>query len=185
MSSVGPNIKLFVKVSIVLISIATLTLFGIFFYKTGGFRILTVAFNYLIPNIPNKKYTWIDFVDRGPNKKINGFYAGEDGEGFRMWTLSGLMRFSHNRSHSVYGFKDVCQGINSLKNRNSLGTHEVTVIEELTGDFDLWRKQMDNEYFVTVTYMDNPEKSKYVLRAWGVNVKYKIIGVIEKEGCSQ
>lgn len=69
-----------------------LGVFGYYFYTSGGAGLSRVVFNYLIPDLPDKKYDWNDFRYRGEGEKISGFYAFGDSESFSIWTLSPTFR---------------------------------------------------------------------------------------------
>ncbi len=67
------------------------------FWTTGGESLVKLYSNYLSQDIPDKKYGWDNFRDRGPREMLSGYYAGSDASGFYMWTYSGLKRFTHSR----------------------------------------------------------------------------------------
>lgn len=177
------NSKILLRIFIPFFLFLALVIFGIFFYTTGGTRLAIVTINYLIPNIPDKKYTWVDFTDRGPTQKINGFYIDGDEESFRMWTLSGIKRFYNVPNTSMYSFKDVCAAIKYSTNTDYQITSGITVEEQLIEDFSEWQKQIKKEYFVTVSYSNRNGKFNLVDIVRSVNGKYKVIGRIEDGGC--
>ena len=73
--------------------VISLTAGYIYYSKTGGRGLTRVIFYYFFRNIPDKKYSWRDFTDRGENHGISGFYSSGDKNGFSLWTLSGLKGF--------------------------------------------------------------------------------------------
>ena len=66
---------------------------GYFFYSTGGMGLVRIVQNYIIVNIPDKKYSWNDFIDRGADYSISGFYSSSTNNSISIWTLSGLKTF--------------------------------------------------------------------------------------------
>ncbi len=145
-----------------------------------------VTINYLIPNIPNKKYTWNDFTDRGPNVKVSGFYIDGDKQGFRMWTLSGIKKFYNVQGTSVYIFKDVCSAVKHLDSGPKPSGDEVpttTIDEQYIENILDWEQIMNREYLVSVTYSNTQDKSHLVDIVQSVSGKYRVIGRIESGGC--
>lgn len=55
-----------------------LAIYGVYFFATGGRGLYRIVVNYLLPDLPDKKYSWIDFVYKDENRRISGFYAGGD-----------------------------------------------------------------------------------------------------------
>jgi hypothetical protein len=61
-----------------------LAAFGFYFYTSGGAGLTRIVINYLIPNLPDKRYTWDDFRYRGEKEKVSGFYSSSNTESFSM-----------------------------------------------------------------------------------------------------
>lgn len=95
------------------LSLVFLLLLGIIFYYTGGVGLVRFYRNYLSQDIPDKKYTWQDFTDRGAEEKLSGYYAGRVSNSVFVWTLGGLRRFGYKQGMSVYYYMDVCGIIRS------------------------------------------------------------------------
>ncbi len=50
------------------------------FWFIGGKSLVGVYQNYLSQDLPDKKYSWDNFKDRGPREMLSGYYAGADGK---------------------------------------------------------------------------------------------------------
>lgn len=48
------------------------------FWLSGGRSLFTLYRNYISQDISDKKYRWQDFIDRGHQEEISGFYAYGD-----------------------------------------------------------------------------------------------------------
>lgn len=172
------------KISLLILGFVIICLasFAYFFYITGGARLAIVAVNYLIPNIPNKEYTWVDFTDRGRATKISGFYAGGDEKGFNLWTLSGYKRFRNLPGTSYYIFQDVCAAVQTLKKINST-KDSLLVQDQKTNDILTWEEKVKKEYFVTVQKMPDENNKDFVDKAWAISGKYKVLKRIDEKAC--
>lgn len=95
------------------IFLTLVVLLGVAFYYTGGVGLVRLYQNYLSQDIPDKKYTWQDFTDRGATEKLSGYYGRRVGNSIFVWTLGGLRRFGYLAGHSVYYYMDVCGIIRS------------------------------------------------------------------------
>lgn len=108
---------------------------GVFFIKTGGVGLSRVVWNYLLRDIPDKKYSWRDFTDRGAKEGISGFYAFGNENGFSMWTLSGLKTFLHAPSTSIYQNEDICAAVRKAREnpepKDEAGKQSVSTVQEL------------------------------------------------------
>lgn len=91
-----------------LLILIVVALVGIGFYYSGGVGIIRLYRFYLSQDIPDKKYTWQDFADRGASEKLSGYYAGRVRDNIYIWTLSGLRRFGYKAGFSAYYYMDVC-----------------------------------------------------------------------------
>lgn len=108
-----------VGLGVMIAGITALCIVVVFFYLTGGRGLIRIIFNYLIPDLPDKKYSWEDFRYRGEQQRISGFYSFGDNVGFSLWTLSGLKRFIHNPGTSVYSFRDTCAVVKQLSTEDA------------------------------------------------------------------
>ncbi|MBE7433924.1 MAG: hypothetical protein HS100_08395 [Anaerolineales bacterium] len=78
----------------VVVLILSLVVFTVYFFSTGGRGLARIVVYYLFSDVPDKKYTWIDFINKNePGRSISGFYAFGDENSISIWTLSGLKRF--------------------------------------------------------------------------------------------
>lgn len=78
----------------VVVLILSVVIFTVYFFSTGGKGLARIVVYYLFSDVPDKKYTWIDFINKNePGRSISGFYAFGDENSISIWTLSGLKRF--------------------------------------------------------------------------------------------
>lgn len=162
---------------------ANLVLLVYFFYNSGGAGLTRIVKNYLIPNIPDKKYSWADFTDRGPTVKISGFYSSGNKNSFYLWTLSGLKRFDSQPGTSIYMFEDVCAAVQNL-NAKPDATNSAFIENMVTGDILIWEGLMKPEYLVTVLRLGDEAKKNFVDKVWSVSGKYKVINQLTKDQCN-
>ena len=165
------------------IIIVGLISFAIFFSQTGGNGLYRIVINYLIPNLPENKYSWGDFMDRGVDQEISGFYSSGDVNSFKIWTLSGLKTFHHLPGTSVYIFRDTCKVYKQIATNNVTEGVGATNNEEVTPGLFKWILKMQKEYFVTVKRLPNQYGHDMVDKAWSSSGKYKILGQIEEGVC--
>lgn len=98
------------------------------FFSTGGGGLYRTIVYYLIPDVPNKVHTWLDFVYKGDDRAVYGFYAGGDEESIKIWTLSGLKRFYAKERFSTFYFRDTCAVVRRLQQgggQSGLNSEEV------------------------------------------------------------
>lgn len=95
------------RIVLIVFGLVVFAVLGLFLL-TGGVGLVRLYQNYLSKNIPDKKYSWQDFTDRGARETLSGYYAGRVGESVFVWTLSGLKSFVHREGTSVYYYQDVC-----------------------------------------------------------------------------
>ena len=163
-----------------LVLVCSLSYFVFYFNSTGGAGLSRIVINYLIPNLPDKKYSWGDFMDRGIDKDISGFYAGGDANSFKLWTLSGLKTFYHKPLVSLYMFYDTCAVYNNLKNAD---VKTAPVEQSITPGLFVWERTMKKEYFVTVSRLGSEFGNNFVREARSQSGKYKVLGQIEEGIC--
>lgn len=163
-----------------LILVCSLSYFVFYFINTGGVGLFRIVTNYLIPNIPNKEYSWKDFTDRGVDKEISGFYSSGDANSFKIWTLSGLKTFYHKPLVSLYVFHDTCAVYNNLKNAD---VKTAPVEQTITPGLFTWEKIMKKEYFVTVSRLGKEFGNDFVHEARSQSGKYTVLGQIEEGVC--
>lgn len=169
-----------VWLGIIFTVIFSLGLFVSFSYFTGGAGLSRIVFNYLIPNLPDKKYSWQDFRYKGEGQKISGFYAYGNKESFSMWTLSGLKKFYHKPETSVYLFRDTCAIVRQIAAEN---TGSSVNPEQPYFDLNEWGNMMKKEYLVTVQPLGKENGHQMVDKVWSVSGKYKILGRIDGKVC--
>lgn len=163
--------------------IANIALLVVLFHRTGGAGLTRFVWYYLMRDIPDKKYDWKDFRDRGPRQEIKGFYAGGDEAGFYLWTLSGLKRFNHQQGVSVYLFQDVCAAIWAFNAGQAETGGSILLGKHYTGDVQEWQAQLKKEYLVTVVRLDKGEGKNVVDKALAVSGRYKVLDQLTKEQC--
>ncbi len=159
----------------------------IVFSSTGGRGLLRIIPNYLLADIPDKRYTWSDFIANNESKRVSGFYSTtfSDENTLALWTLAGLKRFDHAESTSVYYHRDSCgiwkklvdtDGGNDNQSTDSLNPY-ITYI-----DMSSWKESMKQEYLVTVQWLEQDGK-KVIDKLWSLSGKYKVIGRLESSVC--
>lgn len=165
---------------VVLVLVLAFGLFAVHFYQTGGAGLYRVIVHYLIPDLPDKRYNWSDFVYRGAGSEVSGFYSGGDEESFKMWTLNGLKTFYYKPGTSVFYFDDTCSAVKELISKGN-----ETQLNQRYTYFDIasWEKQMQKEYFVTVKVLGKEDKRVVIDKLWAVSGRYKILGRIEEGVC--
>lgn len=171
---------------IVFFVLATASLsIGYFFYSTtGGNGLTRVIAYYLIRDLPDKQYSWRDFIDRGPTKKISGFYSSGDKDSFRLWTLSGLKTFYTLPGTSIYMYEDICAGVQELNNNPEVVDSAIPAPKQVTPDILSWEELMRKEYLVTVLRLDGQDNLNLVDKVWSYSGKYKIINQLDIESCN-
>lgn len=168
-----------------LILLAIIALVGgyLFFVSTGGKGLSRVTWHYFIKDLPDKKYSWRDFTDRGPSEGISGFYAYGDEGGFSMWTLSGLKTFSHVEGASVYVHEDVCAAVRQLVDNPDGQTQPVMASKEVTQDIGFWQTFVKQENLVTVVRLDKPDYHNGIGQVWSYSGIYKELNKLDKDSC--
>jgi hypothetical protein len=168
----------------VVILLALAVVSYLFYTKTGGNALTRVVWHYFIPNIPDKKYSWQDFTDRGTTQGISGFYAYGDDTGFRMWTLSGLKHFAHVPGISIYQYEDVCSAVRELVELGEYANGAAQAEQYVTGDISRWQSVMIKpENLVTVVRLDDQNYSNGVDKVWSYSGKYKKLNTLEQGVC--
>lgn len=157
-----------------------LGVFGYYFYTSGGAGLSRVVFNYLMPDVPDKKYGWNDFRYRGEGEKISGFYAYGDSESFSIWTLSGLKKYYHMPGTSVYMHRDTCEVVRQLTAQK---TDRLANPEQIYFNLADWEQVIKSEYLVTVLPLVGEGGYKMVDKVWSVSGRYKVLGRIEEGVC--
>lgn len=162
---------------------ANIALLIAYFYRSGGAGLARVVWYNLLRDIPDKKYGWGDFIDRGSRQEIKGFYAGGDEKGFYLWALSGLKRFNHKSNTSVYLFNDVCAVVRSFNAGQKETDDSAFLANQVTGDLQEWQAWLNREYLVTVLRLGESEGRNIVDKAFAVSGRYKILDQLTKEQC--
>lgn len=127
---------------------------GVGFFYTGGVGLIRLYRNYLSKNIPDKKYSWTDFTDRGARETLSGYYAGRAGESVFVWTLSGLKWFVHREGTSVYYYQDVCRVMKRLAEAKASGATgdalKINLEPGRTLDINVWSESAKRGDYVWV-----------------------------------
>ena len=162
---------------------------GWVFYTTGGRGLARIIPNYLMADIPDKRHSWGDFVPSSTTKRVSGFYSTRfsTDDSVAIWTLGGLRRFYHLSGTSVYYHRDSCAIWREIE--SSQGQEEQTLEQrsrtnnpDIFFDFALWQQEMQQEYFVTVQWMEQ-DGQRIVDKAWSVSGKYKVLGRVGASVC--
>lgn len=56
------------------------------FVWSGGMSLVNLYREYLSQDLPDKKFNYADFTDRGPRSILSGYYAGRIGNSVFIWT---------------------------------------------------------------------------------------------------
>jgi hypothetical protein len=155
-----------------------------FYIKTGGVALSRVVWHYLIRDLPDKKYSWSEFRDRGVNQGISGFYAYGDQEGFSLWTLSGLKTFTHVPGVSIYLHEDVCAAVRLLSEIPEAADDPVKADVTITGNIELWQSLIKQENLVTVVRLDERTYRNGVDKAWSYSGKYRELNKLDQDACN-
>lgn len=135
-----------------------LLVFVLVFFMTGGGSLVRLYLNYLTQDIPDKKYTWQDFAERGEDKLSNGYYGGSVGDTVFIWTLSGIKRYHHRDGVSVYRYVDTCQKIRDLAvqqdTTNNAGEIRETIDINPIFSLEEWQYLVRRGDYVSVRYID-------------------------------
>lgn len=159
--------------------------FGSLFYNTGGRGLVRIVKPYLLADIPDKRYGWVDFIPSKSTKRVSGFYSPQlSGEnGVAIWTLAGLKRFYHKSNFSVYYHLDVCGAVNSIKREiedkgiDSASGRSMNDMQIKYFDVAKWRENMKAEYLITVQW-DTQEDRRVIDKLWSVSGKYRVLGQV-------
>ncbi|RIK54663.1 MAG: hypothetical protein DCC59_03370 [Chloroflexi bacterium] len=134
----------------------------------------------MIPDLPNKAHSWLDFVYKGDDRAVYGFYAGGDENSIKIWTLSGLKRFYAKPRFSTYSFRDTCAVVRRLQQgggQSGLNTEEVYF------DLNEWRGLLQPENLVTV-WTHGREGGRIIIdKALARSGRYKVLGRVEAGVC--
>lgn len=167
----------------VVILLALVVVSYLFYTKTGGNALTRVVWHYFIPNIPDKKYSWQDFIDRGATQGISGFYAYGDETGFRLWTLSGLKHFAHVPGISIYQHEDICGALMALQDNPQANGGTMKANHDIVWELPSWQGLIKQENLVTVVRLDDPNYSNGVDKVWSYSGKYKKLNTLEQGVC--
>ena len=141
-----------------LIVVLILSVISAVFWLTGGSSLVNLYRNYLSQDIPDKKYTWEDFAERGGDSLSNGYYGGSVGDSVFIWTLAGLKRYQHRDGLSVYRYVDTCQKIRDfaaqLGASNNTGEIRETIDINPVFTLEEWLYSVRRGDYVSVRYID-------------------------------
>ena len=116
---------------------------------------------------------------------LHGYYAGAYGSGFYMWTFSGLKRFTHRQTTSVYYYLDSCGLIKQLEEGQDvkLVDGKSYIQETMYYDFDIWMSKMRRGNYVWVKRVGEGKDSQVIDKAWGNSNQYYPVETITTEQC--
>lgn len=164
----------------VVVLIFGLAAFGVYFFSTGGGGLYRTIVYYLIPDVPNKVHTWLDFIYKGDDRAVYGFYAGGDENSIKIWTLSGLKRFYAKERFSTYYFRDTCAVVRRLQQS---GGQSGLNTEEVYFDLNEWQGLLQPENLVTV-WTHGREGGRIIIdKALARSGRYKVLGKVEAGVC--
>lgn len=164
----------------ILALIIFLLAYGIYFFSAGGGGLYRAVVYYLIPNLPDKKHSWQDFIYKGEKGSTSGFYAGGNDESIKIWTLSGLKRFYTKPGLSIYSFRDTCA---AYKNLRESSTEAVENEETTYFTLSQWQNELEQENFVTIWPYAKENGRVVIDKALARSGKYKVFGRIEEGVC--
>lgn len=156
----------------------------VFFVKTGGVGLARVTWHYFFRDIPDKKYSWQDFTDRGAKEGISGFYAFGNENGFSMWTLSGLKTFRHVPGTSIYQHEDVCAAVKRLSENPQATGSAMKADKRVTGNIEFWQSLIKQENLVTVLRLTEGEHRNDIDKVWSYSGIYKELNKLDKDSCN-
>lgn len=168
----------------VIVLIVTILVGGyVFFIQTGGKGLSRVTWHYFLRDLPDKKYSWQDFTERGAKEGISGFYAYGNENGFSMWTLSGLKSFRHVSGTSIYQHEDICGAVRALQKDPQATDSGVKASKQVTGVIEFWQSLIKPENLVTVPRLAEGERRNEIDKVWSYSGKYKILNKLDQESC--
>lgn len=156
----------------------------VFFVKTGGLGLARVTWYYFLRDIPDKKYSWQDFTERGEGQGISGFYAYGNQNGFSMWTLSGLKTFRHVAGTSIYQHEDICEALRRLTENPQATGSAMKATKQVTGIIEFWQSLIKPENLVTVLRLTEGEQQNAIDKVWSYSGKYKELNKLDKDSCN-
>lgn len=165
--------------SVVVLSLS-LIFFGVYFFSTGGAGLYRIVVNYLVPDLPDKKYSWVDFIYKDDTYKVSGFYAGGDEESIKIWTLSGLKRFYAKPKFSSFSFRDTCAAVRQIQEN---GLKQAINNESINFDISEFQALLKPEYFVTVWPVGKEDGKVMIDKVFAFSGKYKVLGRVEQGVC--
>lgn len=178
------------KRGIVLITFGLFVFVGLWlFFYTGGVGLVRLYRNYLSQNIPDKKYGWQDFTDRGARETLSGYYAGRVGESVFVWTLSGLKWFVHREGTSVYYYQDVCGMMRRLTEAKASGATgealKVNLESAQTLDINVWSELAKRGDYVWVKRVGEGAESREIDKISASSNQYYPITQVREGLCRE
>ncbi|MBK6648172.1 MAG: hypothetical protein IPG44_20915 [Anaerolineales bacterium] len=155
----------------------------VFFVKTGGMGLSRVTWHYFFRDLPDKKYSWQEFTDRGTAQGISGFYAFGNQNGFSMWTLSGLKTFRHVPGTSIYQHEDICGALKALQDNLQATGSGMKANKQVTGVIEFWQSLMKQENLVTVLRLTDGEHHNDIDKVWSYSGKYRVLNKLDPGVC--
>ncbi|KAA0268579.1 MAG: hypothetical protein EDM79_14725 [Chloroflexi bacterium] len=161
------------------------------FVITGGIGLVRLYQNYLTQDVPDKKYSYADFTERGPREMLHGYYGGRVGDTIFIWTFSGLKHFRHQQGTSVYYYMDVCGIVRQLaqqkKSGESMDEEKKGRLydEMLTFELDQWAGQTQAGDYVWVKRVGEGAESKIIDKVWANSNQYYPVERVTEEQCKE
>ena len=166
--------------------LVTLTILISGFWITGGRSLANLYFDYISQDLPDKKYSPEDFVERGDDTQISGYLAGTIGDNLYIWTLSGLKRYAHSGGKSVYYYMDTCELIRAItveqaKSSEERVSHELT--PEYFFDITTWATRARVGDYVLLRFTRDERGKKIIESMQGSSNQHFPITELRSEQC--
>ncbi len=173
-----------VGIGIIVIILLTCVSGYLFYVKTGGRGLTRAVWYYFWRDIPDKKYSWREFSDRGVEQGISGFYAFGSETSFSMWTLAGLKTFYHVAGTSIYQYEDICGALKRLRdNPNESGASGMRAEARVSGELAVWEGWIKPENLVTVVRLREGDGKNMIDKVWSYSGKYKVLNRLDEGVC--
>ena len=138
------------------------------FVGSGGLPLVNLYREYLSKDLPDKKFSFQDFTDRGPRIMMSGYYSGRVGDSVYIWTYSGLKRFSHQPGTSVYYAVNTCW-VTQMAAEGGKVSEGVKVEPRMTYEMDEWEQGVRKGDYVWVTRVGEGTESKVIDKIWTID----------------
>lgn len=157
------------------------------FYQTGGLGLVNLYINYLSQDIPDKKFGWRDFTDRGEGELVSGYFAGSRGDTVYIWTLTGIKSYQNLQGVSVYHYADVCGAVLRLSSINpeepATESSRPSLSPEAMFNLDLWLTDAKVGDYVSVKWMSRDGQKYIIDKLYGSSNQHYPIEQLRVEQC--